>query len=51
MDIYFVMDLTKTMRDAKEQLERASSEIATEIQKLTPNYRLVILKKDSLHIQ
>jgi hypothetical protein len=42
------MDLTKTMRSAKEQLERASSEIAAEIQKLTPNYRLVILRKFNL---
>ena len=55
------MDLTLTMRSAKQQLERASSEIAEEIKRLTPSYRLVILRKlilllckqncqDSLHI-
>ena len=40
MDIYFVMDFTKTMRDAKDALETASVQIAGAIKGLTPDFQI-----------
>lgn len=40
LDLYYLMDLTWTMRDDKDMLERMANRIANKIYSLTENYRI-----------
>ena len=40
VDIYFVMDLSSTMRQAKDQLQSAAKQISDQIQNLTTTFRV-----------
>ena len=40
VDIYFVMDLTKTMQKGKDQLQTAATQITEQIKNLTKSFRV-----------